>query len=277
MRRSTLTPDDPNLLIDRASRSARSAAGGAVADWTRALALDPERAEALVLPRRGLAPPGPRRARRRDIERALALEPDNAEALLERGTCASSSATTEGARMDWERARGARAEQRDGGPRASRTWRSAKPAPCGADPPHPAAALARSWRVRDPGHHGRRLALLLLAPVLVALAPALGGCAERPHVVVEQPRPRAAKPRRQAHVPILRPVRDHVSDSIPDAFPALGPPVLEEAVFAGHRENRILRARLQTTTPAQPPAPEPPMPADLGSGRLAANGQGGGD
>ena len=118
--------------------------------------------------------------------------------------------------------------------------------------------------------------MLLLAPALVALAPALSGCAERPQGVAQR-RPRAARPRRQAHLPILRPVHDHVSDSIPEAFPALGPPVLEEAVFAGHRENRILRARLQTTTPAQPPAPEPPMPADMGSGRLAANGQGGGD
>ena len=116
--------------------------------------------------------------------------------------------------------------------------------------------------------------MLLLAPALVALAPALSGCAERPQGVAQR-RPRAARPRRQAHLPILRPVHDHVSDSIPEAFPALGPPVLEEAAFAGHGENRILRAPLQTTTPAPPPAP--PMPADMGSGRLAANGQGDGD
>jgi hypothetical protein len=110
----------------------------------------------------------------------------------------------------------------------------------------------------------------------VALALLASGCVPPP-LPGDRPQTRASVQRRPAQAPLMRPVRDHVSDSIPDAFPALDPPVLEEAVFAGHRENRVMRARLLESDTAQGPGEEPPMPADMGSGRLAAAGQGGGE
>ena len=100
----TLTPDDAELLLDRAI-----ALGGmgryaeAAEDLDRVLALDPQRAEAWVLraaAHRHLDRP---EAAERDIARALALAPDSAEALLGRGIIRQLKGETAAARADWER------------------------------------------------------------------------------------------------------------------------------------------------------------------------------
>ena len=101
----TLTPDDVELLIDRAAALGNMGRfGEAVVDLDRALASDPGRPDALVF--RAAAWRNLDRAEpaRRDVERALALEPANPEALLERGILRQLAGDTEGARMDWERA-----------------------------------------------------------------------------------------------------------------------------------------------------------------------------
>lgn len=43
---------------------------------------------------------------------------------------------------------------------------------------------------------------------------------------------------------IMQPVHNHVSDSIQDAFPALDPPVADEAIYGNTRPMRVIRARL---------------------------------
>jgi tetratricopeptide (TPR) repeat protein len=101
----SLTPDDVELLIDRAAAlGTMERFGEAVADLDRALASDPGRPDALVF--RAAAWRNLDRAEpaRRDVEQALALDPGNAEALLERGILRQLAGDTEGARMDWERA-----------------------------------------------------------------------------------------------------------------------------------------------------------------------------
>lgn len=101
----TLTPDDVDLLIDRAvALGTLGRYAEAVADLDRALAADPQRPEALVFRAAAWRHLDRAEPARRDIERALALEPDNAEALLERGILRQLAGDTEGARMDWERA-----------------------------------------------------------------------------------------------------------------------------------------------------------------------------
>jgi len=100
-----LSPDDPDLLIDRAAvATALDRPKDAVDDLTRALALDPRRPDALA--QRAAA----QRALNRidlaqdDIDRALSLDPDNPEALLERGILRQRRNDRGGARRDWERA-----------------------------------------------------------------------------------------------------------------------------------------------------------------------------
>ena len=100
-----LTPDDVELLIDRAiALGTIGRHGEAVADLDRALASDPQRPDALVFRAAAWRQLDRADPARRDIERALALDPDNAEALLERGILRQLAGDTEGARMDWERA-----------------------------------------------------------------------------------------------------------------------------------------------------------------------------
>lgn len=99
-----LTPDDPELLVDRAA-----AAGSlgrfreALEDLDRALALHPDRAEALVFRAAAHRQLDRMAEAARDVERALAIEPDNAEALLERGILRQLGGDAAGARADWER------------------------------------------------------------------------------------------------------------------------------------------------------------------------------
>lgn len=100
-----LTPDDAELLLDRAAAlGVAGRYGESLGDLDRALALDPGRAEALVLRAAALRHLDRLDPARRDIERALALAPEHVEALLERGILRQLAGDTEGARMDWERA-----------------------------------------------------------------------------------------------------------------------------------------------------------------------------
>jgi len=101
----TLTPDDADLLVDRAVALGTLARySEAVMDLDRALTLDPTRAEALVFRAAAWRHMDRAEAARRDVERAIAITPDNPEALLERGILRQLAGDTEGARMDWERA-----------------------------------------------------------------------------------------------------------------------------------------------------------------------------
>lgn len=102
---ATLSPEDPDLLIDRAVAGATLGRfAEVVGDLTRALDLDPRRADALVyraaaqrhLERLDLAAD--------DIDRAFALDPDSPEALLERGILRQRTGNLRGAREDWQRA-----------------------------------------------------------------------------------------------------------------------------------------------------------------------------
>ncbi len=101
----TLSPDDPDLLIDRAATATTlQKFQMAIDDLTRALGIDGTRSDALVM--RGAAW---RRLNRldlaqADIERALEMDPDNPEALLERGILRQRHNDRAGARKDWEKA-----------------------------------------------------------------------------------------------------------------------------------------------------------------------------
>lgn len=101
----TLTPDDADLLIDRAvALGSLGRYGEAVGDLDAALRVDGLRADALVFRAAAWRHLDRAEAARRDVERALAITPDSPEALLERGILRQLAGDTEGARMDWERA-----------------------------------------------------------------------------------------------------------------------------------------------------------------------------
>ena len=98
-----LSPDDPDLLIDRSVAAGNTDDfAGAVADLTHALEVDPHRVDALVL--RGAAWRHLRHPEREqdDIDRAFALDPENPEALLERGILRQQAGDVPGARQDWQ-------------------------------------------------------------------------------------------------------------------------------------------------------------------------------
>ncbi len=101
----TLSPDDPDLLIDRAVAAATLGRFREVTDdLDRALELEPRRVDALVY----------RAAAQRhlehldlasdDLARAFSLDPDDPDALLERGIDRQRAGDLTGARADWERA-----------------------------------------------------------------------------------------------------------------------------------------------------------------------------
>ncbi|MGG5822875.1 tetratricopeptide repeat protein [Falsiroseomonas sp. HW251] len=101
----TLTPDDTDVLVDRAvALGSLGRFAEAVADLDRALRMDPTRADALVFRAAAWRHLDRAEAARRDVERALEITPDSPEALLERGILRQLAGDTEGARMDWERA-----------------------------------------------------------------------------------------------------------------------------------------------------------------------------
>jgi tetratricopeptide (TPR) repeat protein len=100
----TLTPDDPDLMLDRAvALGTMGRYADSLDDLDRALALDPTRAEALVYRAAALRHLDRLAEARRDVDRALSLAPDNAEALLERGILRQMAGDAVGARADWAR------------------------------------------------------------------------------------------------------------------------------------------------------------------------------
>jgi len=99
-----LSPDDADLLIDRATAAVDLGRGpAAIDDLDHALAIAPRRVEALVLRAAALRRTGSLEAATRDIDNAIALDPDNPEALLERGILRERTGDRGGARADWER------------------------------------------------------------------------------------------------------------------------------------------------------------------------------
>lgn len=101
----TLTPDDPDLLIDHAIAGAGIGLFQQAADdLARALTVDPRRIDALVLRGSAYRHLGDLGRAQDDIERALVIDADNAEALLERGILRQRRGDRAGARADWERA-----------------------------------------------------------------------------------------------------------------------------------------------------------------------------
>jgi tetratricopeptide (TPR) repeat protein len=99
-----LSPDTPDLLIDRAlAAEALERWQDAVDDLNEALDADPRRPDALVLRGSALRHLGRLASAREDVDRALALDPENAEALLERGILRQRRDDRPGARADWER------------------------------------------------------------------------------------------------------------------------------------------------------------------------------
>jgi tetratricopeptide (TPR) repeat protein len=101
----TLSPDDPDLLIDRSIAAATlERYQDTITDLDHALSIDPKRDDALVF--RGAAYRHLNNMERAedDIDHAVMLNPDNADALLERGILRQRQGNPEGARADWERA-----------------------------------------------------------------------------------------------------------------------------------------------------------------------------
>ncbi len=100
-----LSPDDPDLLIDRAMAGATLGRfAEAAADLDRALAIDPRRRDALVFRASALRQLNRLDQAEADIDHALALDEDDPEALLERGILRQRRGDRQGAQADWEHA-----------------------------------------------------------------------------------------------------------------------------------------------------------------------------
>ncbi len=100
-----LDPDDPDLLIDRATaQAALEHYHAAIADLDRALAIDPQRIAALVMRAGDWRHLEAYDRAGTDIDHALAIDPDYADALLERGILRQHAGDDPGARADWQRA-----------------------------------------------------------------------------------------------------------------------------------------------------------------------------
>ena len=100
-----ITPDDPDLLIDRSIASASLERYQIAADdLTHALAIDPRRADALVFRAAALRHLNQLPRAQDDIDRAFALDDENPDALLERGILRQRRGDRAGARRDWEQA-----------------------------------------------------------------------------------------------------------------------------------------------------------------------------
>jgi tetratricopeptide (TPR) repeat protein len=99
-----LTPDDADLLIDRAEALAgEKNYREAVADLDAALKLDGKRVDALVFRASAHRSLEEYDQARRDIDAALRLAPDQPDALLERGNIRGITGDEAGARKDWQR------------------------------------------------------------------------------------------------------------------------------------------------------------------------------
>lgn len=100
-----LSPDDPDLLIDRAIAGDQlEHYQEVVDDLTMALDLDPHRTDAYTYRAAAWRHLGHPELARDDVTRALLLNPDQPEALLERGILRQLRHNTRGAQVDWERA-----------------------------------------------------------------------------------------------------------------------------------------------------------------------------
>ncbi|HEY8613338.1 MAG TPA: tetratricopeptide repeat protein [Roseomonas sp.] len=98
-----LTPNDPELLVDRAIAAGMLGRyADSLADTAHALAQDEQRAEAWIFHAAALRHLDRAQEALRDIEHALAIEPGSPEALLERGILRQLLGDTAGAREDWE-------------------------------------------------------------------------------------------------------------------------------------------------------------------------------
>jgi len=101
----TLSPDDPDLLVDHSIAAATlEKYQDAIDDLDRALDLDPRRTDALVYRGSAWRHVGQLALAQDDIDRALAIDPENADALLERGILRERQGDRNGARQDWEHA-----------------------------------------------------------------------------------------------------------------------------------------------------------------------------
>ncbi len=98
----SLSPDNPDLLIDRAIvLGVAKNYGAATEDLNRAIARAPKRADAFVLRATSRRFLDQREAAAADVEAALKLDPRNIDALLERGMQRRLAENKAGARADW--------------------------------------------------------------------------------------------------------------------------------------------------------------------------------
>ena len=100
-----MTPDDPDLLIDRSeAEGTLERYKDALEDLNRALDLDPHRSDALVFRASAYRQLNQLDLAQDDIDHAIGLDPENADALLERGILRQRRGDRAGARKDWEQA-----------------------------------------------------------------------------------------------------------------------------------------------------------------------------
>lgn len=97
-----LTPDDPDLLIDRAgARAQLGRFDESVKDLERAVEIDPKRPDAHAFMASALRQSDRPKEAAAAVEKALALDPEHVEALLERGMLRRMAGDDPGARRDW--------------------------------------------------------------------------------------------------------------------------------------------------------------------------------
>jgi tetratricopeptide (TPR) repeat protein len=97
------TPDDPDILVDRAMAHATTGdLGSAIADLDAAIATDPTNVAALVFRASARRRSGDLTAAASDVAQALAISPRDAQALFERGLQREAAGDVAGARLDWE-------------------------------------------------------------------------------------------------------------------------------------------------------------------------------
>ncbi len=102
----SLSPDDPDLLIDRSVAAATLGHyDDAVDDLSHALELDGKRADALVLRAAAWRHEDHLDLAQDDVDRALTQDPENPEAYLERGILRQRRGDRKGAQADWTQAR----------------------------------------------------------------------------------------------------------------------------------------------------------------------------
>ena len=102
----SLSPDDPDLLIDRSVAEATLGKfADAVDDLSHALELDSKRPDALVLRAAAWRHEGHLDLAQDDVDRALSQDPENPEAYLERGILRQRRGDRTGAHADWMQAK----------------------------------------------------------------------------------------------------------------------------------------------------------------------------